>query len=96
MGSFYDGGPRSGDAFDTIEWDCGVDLDPEYIYAKCKEGSTAESLLTVAPPVPTALPSSEELKTDSTRQNGEEPFTYSPLPKDRLLFPFHKSRDSAR
>ena len=24
-------------AFDTIEWDCGVDLDPEYIYAKCKE-----------------------------------------------------------
>ena len=30
-------------AFDTIEWDCGVDLDPEYIYAKCKEGSTAEA-----------------------------------------------------
>ena len=24
-------------AFDTIEWDCGVDLDPEYVYAKCKE-----------------------------------------------------------
>ena len=24
-------------AFDTIEWDCGVDLDPEYIYARCKE-----------------------------------------------------------
>jgi hypothetical protein len=22
-------------AFDTIEWDCGVDLDPEYIYTKC-------------------------------------------------------------
>ncbi len=22
-------------AFDTIEWACGVDLDPEYIYAKC-------------------------------------------------------------
>ncbi len=22
--------------FDTIEWDCGVDLDPEYVYAKCK------------------------------------------------------------
>jgi len=22
-------------AFDTIEWDCGVDLDPEYVYAKC-------------------------------------------------------------
>jgi hypothetical protein len=27
-------------AFDTIEWDCGVDLDPEYIYAKCKEQIT--------------------------------------------------------
>ena len=27
-------------AFDTIEWNCGVDLDPEYIYAKCKERST--------------------------------------------------------
>ena len=23
-------------AFDTIEWDCGVDLDPEFVYAKCK------------------------------------------------------------
>jgi hypothetical protein len=23
-------------AFDTIEWDCGVDLDPEFIYSKCK------------------------------------------------------------
>ncbi len=23
-------------ALDTIEWDCGVDLDPEFIYAKCK------------------------------------------------------------
>lgn len=22
--------------FDTIEWDCGVDLDPEYVYTKCK------------------------------------------------------------
>jgi hypothetical protein len=22
-------------SFDTIEWDCGVDLDPEYVYAKC-------------------------------------------------------------
>jgi hypothetical protein len=28
-------------AFDTIEWDCGVDLDPEYIYAKCKARATA-------------------------------------------------------
>ena len=25
-------------AFDTIEWACGVDLDPEYIYAKCRAG----------------------------------------------------------
>ena len=24
-------------SFDTIEWDCGVDLDPEFIYAKCRE-----------------------------------------------------------
>lgn len=23
-------------AFDTVEWDCGVDLDPEYVYAKCR------------------------------------------------------------
>ncbi|MDD2501653.1 MAG: DUF2442 domain-containing protein [Geobacter sp.] len=22
-------------AFDTVEWDCGVDLDPEYVYSKC-------------------------------------------------------------
>jgi hypothetical protein len=22
-------------AFDTIEWDSGVDLDPEFVYAKC-------------------------------------------------------------
>jgi len=28
-------------SFDTIEWDCGVDLDPEYIYAKCMERATA-------------------------------------------------------
>lgn len=23
-------------AFDTVEWDCGVDLDPEYVYSRCK------------------------------------------------------------
>jgi hypothetical protein len=23
-------------AFDTIEWDRGVDLDPEFVYGKCK------------------------------------------------------------
>lgn len=22
-------------AFDTIEWDCGVDLDPEFVYSHC-------------------------------------------------------------
>ena len=22
--------------FDTIEWGCGVDLDPEFVYKKCK------------------------------------------------------------
>jgi Protein of unknown function (DUF2442) len=22
--------------FDTVEWECGVDLDPEFIYAKCR------------------------------------------------------------
>ncbi len=29
-------------AFDTIEWDCGVDLDPEFVYAKCKGTRTAQ------------------------------------------------------
>lgn len=24
-------------AFDTIEWDSGVDLDPEFVYDKCKK-----------------------------------------------------------
>lgn len=24
-------------AFDTIAWDCGADLDPEYVYAKCQK-----------------------------------------------------------
>ncbi|MCX7014998.1 MAG: DUF2442 domain-containing protein [Candidatus Sumerlaeota bacterium] len=28
-------------AFDTIEWDCGVGLDPEFVYAKCKTGANA-------------------------------------------------------
>ena len=23
-------------AFDTIEWDSGIDLDPEFVYAKCQ------------------------------------------------------------
>ena len=32
-------------AFDTIEWDCGVDLDPEYVYANCKCARTAQQSL---------------------------------------------------
>ena len=28
-------------AFDTIEWDRGVDLDPEFVYAKCKMSTRA-------------------------------------------------------
>jgi hypothetical protein len=32
-------------AFDTIEWDCGVDLDPEYVYANCKGARTAQQSL---------------------------------------------------
>jgi len=28
-------------AFDTVEWDHGVDLDPEFVYAKCKIAAKA-------------------------------------------------------
>jgi len=28
-------------AFDTIEWDCGVDLDPEFVYEKCVSPAVA-------------------------------------------------------
>lgn len=28
-------------AFDTIEWECGIDLDPEYVYEKCKANKAA-------------------------------------------------------
>jgi hypothetical protein len=31
-------------AFDTIEWDAGVDLDPEFAYAKCKGTRTAQQM----------------------------------------------------
>jgi hypothetical protein len=24
-------------AFDTIEWECGADLDPEFVYDKCQK-----------------------------------------------------------
>ncbi len=37
----YDAFKRVRVAFDTIEWDCGVDLDPEYVYARCKAGKAA-------------------------------------------------------
>ena len=30
----YDSFRRVRVAFDTIEWDCGLDLDPEFIHAK--------------------------------------------------------------
>jgi len=30
-------------AFDTIEWDCGVDLDPEYVYTNCMVEKTISS-----------------------------------------------------
>ena len=28
-------------AFDTIEWECGIDLDPEFVYAESKIEVTA-------------------------------------------------------
>jgi hypothetical protein len=28
-------------SFDTIEWPCGVDLDPEYVYQRCMAIETA-------------------------------------------------------
>ena len=28
-------------AFDTLEWDCDVDLDPEFVYNKCKIAAQA-------------------------------------------------------
>lgn len=37
----YDSFRRVRVAFDTIEWDCGVDLDPEYVYSRCKESKSA-------------------------------------------------------
>ena len=32
----YESFQRVRGAFDTVEWDCGVDLDPEYVYARCR------------------------------------------------------------
>ncbi len=31
----YDTFKRVHVAFNTIEWECGADLDPEFVYAKC-------------------------------------------------------------
>ncbi len=31
-------------SFDTIEWACGVDLDPEFVYAKSKSIKTAQPI----------------------------------------------------
>lgn len=28
-------------AFDTVEWDCGIDLDPEFVFAKSQIKKTA-------------------------------------------------------
>jgi hypothetical protein len=36
-------------AFDTIEWDCGVDLDPEYVYANCKGARPAQQCASADP-----------------------------------------------
>ena len=29
-------------AFDTVQWACGVDLDPEFVRAKCRPLATAQ------------------------------------------------------
>ncbi len=29
-------------AFDTIEWDSGIDLDPEFVYEKCERKGTRQ------------------------------------------------------
>ena len=34
-------------SFDTVEWDSGADLDPEFVYSKCHSKQTAQQ--TVAP-----------------------------------------------
>jgi hypothetical protein len=28
-------------SYDTVEWDCGIDLDPEFVYRQCKTKSPA-------------------------------------------------------
>jgi len=29
-------------SFDTVEWDSGIDLDPEFVYEKCRRNSTQQ------------------------------------------------------
>jgi len=29
-------------SFDTVQWECGIDLDPEFIYAKCLKHAIAK------------------------------------------------------
>ncbi|MBI5140677.1 MAG: DUF2442 domain-containing protein [Nitrospirae bacterium] len=41
----YEAFQRVSVAFDTIEWDCGVDLAPEFVYAKCMAGKHAGNTL---------------------------------------------------
>ncbi len=31
-------------AFDTVEWESGVDLDPEFVYAKCEKRTANDRL----------------------------------------------------
>jgi len=31
-------------AFDTVEWDAGVDLDPEFLYARCQSAKAAQPI----------------------------------------------------
>ena len=39
----YDTFRRVRVAFDTIEWDSGVDLDPEFVYEMCRDNRNAPS-----------------------------------------------------
>lgn len=29
-------------SFDTVEWDSGIDLDPEFVYGKCRKNSVQQ------------------------------------------------------
>ncbi len=51
-------------SFDTIEWDCGVDLDPEYVYQKCM----------MTKPAPANTCSTRQVETDSAVSESEEKY----------------------